>query len=71
MEPEVLEKPVKTKTGSKSLVYVYEYKTVGGIKRGKAEFWNKKKQEPGDPVRLLKTRGHEEARKTPDWKAAN
>lgn len=36
MEPEVLEKPVKTKTGGKSLVYVYEYKRVGGCKMGES-----------------------------------
>lgn len=64
----VLIKTVKTKTGNKSLVYLHEYKRVGDLKLGKAEFWNKKKQEPGDPARLLKTRGHEEARKTPDWR---
>ena len=34
----VLEKTVKTKTGSESLVYVYEYKRVGDLKWGKAEF---------------------------------
>lgn len=54
MEPnQSLRKPVKTKTSSKSLVYIYEYKKVQDLKLGKTEFWNEKKQEPGDPARLL------------------
>lgn len=48
----VSEKTVKTEKSSRSPVCVYGIK-YGMWNVGRAECWNRKKQEPGDPARLL------------------